>query len=222
MRTIFTSVLLFTLALAASPAEAQRSPGWDKPSLFFVTGTLGFGDCGGYDCDFEEANTGPLFGFGAGFYVRPIPFFAAGVDMHFNLMGAEDRRDGRQDEIANYWLFNVAARGIIPLGRVEPWGGVGFGFAGWNYFYSEDWDRHRGLRGLDFAFSAGVDIALTDQFWLGGMFRFAIPSWNDRCDLERDGRWDCRDVDSLDLDDQHRLPDGLWYVGVTGRFDIDV
>jgi hypothetical protein len=224
MRNLLSTAALPALLLVASGADAQQRRGFEDPSLLFVTATTGLGDCAGYDCDVEEANTGPLFGFGAGFYVRPIAFFAAGIDSHFNLIAADDRDDNRIDEIGHYWLFNLAARGIIPLGRVEPWGGVGFGFAGWNYYWTrpDGRDEARGLSGVDFAFSFGADVALTDQFWLGGMFRFAIPFWNDSCRLHDDGRDDCRSVDQLDVDDQHRLPDGLWYFGVTGRLDIDV
>ena len=224
MQTTLSISLVAFATLLAARAEAQRRPGYEDPSVLFITATTGLGDCAGYDCDVNEADTGPLFGFGAGFYVRPIAFFAAGVDSHFNLIAADDRDDNRLEEVAHYWLFNLAARGIIPLGRVEPWGGVGFGFTGWNYYWTRNdgRDEARGLTGVDFAFSFGADVALTDQFWLGGMFRFAIPFWNDWCRLHDDGRETCEPVDNLDVEDQHRLPDGLWYFGVTGRLDIDV
>lgn len=228
MRTCFIATLAATsltlaLLLAPAAAEAQRRPGYEVPSLFFLTLTGGLGDCAGYDCDFEEADTGPLFGFGAGFYVRPIAYFAAGIDAHLNFMTADDRDDRRVDEIANYWLFNFAARGILPLGRVEPWGGVGFGFTGWNYYWVRDGrERQDSLSGLDFAFALGLDVALNDHFWVGGTFRYAFPFWNDACDVDDSGRERCEPVDNLDVDEQHELPDGLWYFGVTGRLDIDV
>ena len=216
------------IVLSAGPARAQQQT--RRPDrLFFATATLGIGDCDDVDCGPLEANTGPLPGIGAGIYVRPIPYFAAGVDLHFNWMTADDPDRDREHEGSRYYLLNFALRGIIPLGDVEPWGGVGFGFAGWGYSYDRpDRDDDRTLTGVDLAMSMGVDVSVADRWWIGGMFRLAFPLWDERCRERIDYRagepdrveLDCRNVDSLDPDEQHDMTDLLWYLGVTGRVDF--
>lgn len=187
--------------------------------------TLGIGDCDGTLCGPNEADTGPSFGTGGGVYVRPIPYFAAGFDLHWQLMGADDRDFDRTGEIANYFLLNLALRGIIPIeGRVEPWGGIGFGYAHWGYDWDEDRDSEDlTFNGINFALSTGADVRLVDRWWLGGMVRFAFPDWGERCrDRIRPDRVEeeCRDVDTLDADERAELPDFLWYLGVNGRVDF--
>lgn len=225
-------ILAFVAALAvassfATTASAQQRGAFNQEhTLFFANLALGIGDCGGIWCGPAEGGTGPHFGLGAGIYVRPIPFFAAGFDLHMNWMSAEHEADNRFDEGASYRLGNIAVRGILPLHDVEPWLGLGFGLAGWSYGWTRDTrDEEVSVTGTDVALSAGVDVHLTDRFWLGGMFRIAVPYWDDRCREEydfRDDRYDveCRPVETLDLEDQEELPDSLWFVGITGRVDF--
>jgi hypothetical protein len=219
-----TIAALLAIALAPHPASAQRRG--REHGLFFVTATAGFGDCDDEFCDNDGADTSPLPGFGGGFYIRPIPYFAAGVDLHLNFMDADHRDDRHDDELARDWLANAAVRGIIPIGRVEPWMGASFGFAGWGYAWTDrdrNRDRDETLTGPNFAFGGGVDIRITDQFALGGMTRFAFPFWTEYC-TERDDPdrhdVDCRDFDDLDPDEEDAATDMLWYVGMTGRFEF--
>jgi hypothetical protein len=227
---LFCAVSVWLVAATASAQGTGQSRA--EKRLFFVTATVGFGDCNDTDCGGPEVDgspsdreTSPSFGTGAGIYVRPIPYFAAGLDLHYNFMAADHFGGGRTDEHASYWLANLAVRGIIPVGIAELWGGLGLGLAGWSFGWTRDGDEDEDidLSGWDLALSLGADFRVADRWWIGGMFRFAFPFWGERCrERVEPGRTDleCRDWEQLDPDDQEELTDLLWYTGFTGRFDF--
>lgn len=209
----------------ASAQQAQR-----QYPLFFATGTLGFGDCGGGYCRHfidgngrDEADTGPFFGLGAGFFIRPIPYFAGGVYLHYQMMGADDENRDRFDESAAYFLANLAIRGILPIDKIDLFAELGLGYGWWGYAYNRDGDRSDEITydGLDLMLGLGLDYALTDQWAIGGIFRFGFPSWSSRC-RERlepgSSDLDCGDWDVLDVEERDEAPESLWYLGFTGSF----
>lgn len=223
---VLTTVVFSLLCTAESASAQARSAA--RPRLFFANATLGLGDCTGTLCSRgdDRADTGPLPGLGIGVFFRPIPYFAAGFELHHQWMSAEDGHADRFNESARDLVANLALRGILPLGAVEPWIGVGLGYAWWGYAWEKDKkDESVSVDGIDLAFSLGVDVAVAPHWAVGGMFRFALPSWGTRCrdsfDI-RDGRLKttCEDVDALDAPARDELPDSLWYLGATVRFDF--
>ena len=217
--------LLLLFAAAGASAQARRPA---APGLFFANATLGIGDCAGTLCGpgNDNASTAPLPGIGIGVYVRPIPYFAAGLELHHQWMSAEDGRSDRFSEGATDVIANLALRGILPLGIVEPWIGVGLGYAWWRYAWEKDKKvESLSIDGTNFAFSLGVDVNVAPHWSVGGMFRYALPSWGTRCkesiDIS-DGKLkrECKDVDALDAEDRAELPDSLWYLGATVRFEF--
>lgn len=216
-----------SLLLVAQGASAQARAA-ARPGLFFANATLGVGDCTGRLCERgnDRADTAPLPGLGVGVFVRPIPYFAAGFELHHQWMSAEDGHADRFAESARDLVANIAVRGILPLGAVEPWLGVGFGYAWWGYSWEKDKkDESVTVDGTNLAFSLGVDVTVAPHWAVGGMLRFALPSWGTRCSESFDitnGRLrrTCEDVDALDAADRDELPTSLWYFGATARFDF--
>lgn len=210
----------FTLGLCLSSASKAQTfkPNADRP-LFHGSLTLGFGDCDQRMCGDLEADTSPLIGVGGRFLVRPIPYFAGGVELHHNWIAADDRDADRFDEVASYFLANLVVRGILPIGRLEPWGGFGFGYSWWGYAWSEkDKEEDLTVDGINFALQSGLDYWISDAFSIGGEMRLSFPSWSERCKEEtkpNETKLECRDFDTLDPPDQDELPNLLWYVGVT-------
>ncbi len=224
MGRVLASLALVASLSAASARAQTTSRAARRVSLFFATATLGLGDCGHGLCR-GDARTGPSFGLGGGFFVRPVPYFAAGVELRQNWMSADDVHADRAGEGARYFLADIALRGIVPLGVVEPWAGIAFGYGYFGYSWQKDKkDEDVTVDGTNFEIGLGVDVRVADRISVGGTFRFALPAWSDRCrhKIEVD-RIDttCTDVDLLDPADRAELPDQLWYLGVTGRFDID-
>jgi hypothetical protein len=226
--TAYTLILSFPMLwITAAPAQSQ-SPGAgggrSDSGLFLATATLGLGDCNELLCGASEANTAPSLGMGAGFFIRPIPYFAGGAELHYNLMSADDEDRNREGEVGRYFLANMAVRGIVPVGIVEPWAGIGLGYAWFGYAWDKDKkSEDLTVDGINLALSLGTDVRLGDRWTIGGMFRFAFPSWSERCKekIEPDGtKLECQDTDSLDVAEREELPDRLWYLGVTGRFEL--
>jgi len=221
-------LFLVIAASAAAPAAAQNAaPNAAQQRLFFGTLALGIGDCNDVLCGPAEANTGPFFGVGAGIYIRPLPWLAAGFDLHLNAILADDIDRDRADEGASYALANIAVRGIVPLNApVEPWAGLGFGYANFSYDWhkpKDDKSEDLSVTGSNLALAFGADVSVADRFWIGGALRFAFPFWTERCKEKIEpGKTDleCRDVDTLDVEDQEELPTMLWFAGVTGRVDF--
>lgn len=210
--------------LFAVPLDAGAQETGLQRRLFFVTGTLGIGDCSGTLCGSSEADTGPSLGVGGGFFVRPIPYFAAGAELHYNLMTADDEDPNRRDEVARTYLANLVVRGILPIGIAEPWAGLGFGYSWFGYAWEkEKKDEDLTVDGIDVALALGVDFRVAQRWAVGATMRFAFPSWGERCTRKiepAEVKTECRDVDSLEPEDRDELPDDVWYVGVTGRFEL--
>jgi len=225
MRTSTIAALLVSAAALAwaSPASAQRRPS-SEGSLFLLSFALGVGDCDDWLCGPGEKDTGPHLGFGVQAHVRPVPFFAIGGDFHYQIMSA-DAVDLPQDESADYMLANLSLRGYIPTQSiVEPWIGLGFGWAHWGYSAVDGGkERAHTLSGTDLAISAGVDVQVADHVAVGGMFRLAFPYWQERCkdkiEVDRVTE-ECRDVDTLEPLEQDQMPDMLWFLGAHLRLDF--
>lgn len=218
------AALTLTVALSATGARAQTNgAGARRTSLFFATATLGLGDCGHGLCR-DDARTGPSFGLGGGFFVRPIPYLAVGLELRYVSIAADDVHADRNAEAARYFLADIALRGVLPLGIVEPWAGVAFGYGYFGYFWQKDKkDEDVTVDGTNVELGLGVDVRVADRVSIGATFRFALPDWANQCrskiEVDRiDTR--CTDVDLLDPEDRDALPDQLWYLGLVGRFDI--
>ncbi len=218
LQALFVVVAIYVFAIDGTARAQTLQPSSDRP-LFYASLTLGLGDCDQRLCGDQEGRTSPFLGAGAKFLIRPIPYFAAGAELHHNWMLADDRDQNREGEIASYFLANLVVRGILPLDRFEPWAGFGFGYGWWGYSWDKDnKDEDVTVDGLNFAFQGGADYWLTEAFTLGAEMRISLPSWSDRCKekIEVDKtKLECRDFDSLDQDDQDELPNLLWYFGAT-------
>ena len=220
---VFSCVLAATSVAGAQPQDTRP--------LFFATGTVGLGDCGGGYCRHHidgdggdnQADTGPFLGFGAGFFIRPIPYFAGGVFLHYQLMGAEDENPDRFGEVARYFLANLALRGILPIDAIDLFAELSFGYAWWGYAHDRDGGRTDDVTfdGIDVMLGLGLDYALSEQWAIGGIFRFGWPSFSDRC-VERiepgEQRLDCDSWEVLEPDERDDAPAQLWYLGFTGSF----
>lgn len=218
-RTLVTLGALIGVLLSSGVTHAQVMKTSNERPLFYGSLTLGFGDCDQRVCGDDEARTSPFIGAGGKFLIRPIPYFAAGVELHHNWMLADDRDQNRVDEVANYFLANVIVRGILPLDRFEPWAGLGLGYGWWGYSWDKDKkNENTTVDGVNFAFQGGADYWVSDSLTLGAEMRLSLPSWSERCTekIEVDkAKLECRDFDSLDPEDQDELPNLLWYFGAT-------
>lgn len=206
-------------AAVCSGASAQTSTSKQDRPLFYAAVTLGLGDCDERLCSDAEARTTPFLGTGATFLLRPIPYFAGGVELHHNWILADDEDLEREAEVASYFLANLVARGILPLGQFEPWAGAGFGYGWFGYGWDKK-NKHEDVTvdGINFSFLLGANYWIDESWTVGGMFRATLPSWSDRCKESIDGdktKLECRSFDSLDQEDRDELPDLLWYFGAT-------
>ena len=127
--------------LAQSPTAAQEAEGQTaaptaadsrQASLFFLSATVGLGDCNDTICggpevdgDRSDLDTSPHLGFGAGAFIRPFRYLAAGVNFHYNIMNADHLGGGRHSEDAGIFARKYPRARHPPDQHIRTLGGLG-------------------------------------------------------------------------------------------------
>lgn len=199
--------LAATLLLLPQVADAQR--GRRNRGLDITLGLGGAGctdlECAGFDMS-AHTRAQVLF--------RVIRYFAVGAHVGFQFYDPNRMRDA---DLGWSMLLGAEVRGILPVGRLEAWLGMAFGYMRWqveqenddNAWVDQEW---RNAFGLGFGFGVNYfvhrRVALGLDFWIYKGFA------NELCDYENDGRDETRCWEPND--DEHAA------IGATFTFGANV
>ncbi len=209
-------LLAATLALAvlgggAAPAAADASARRRGLDIGLGLGVAGCTDsyCSGLD---------PSAHLRMQVLYRVIPYFSVGAQLGFQF-GDPDRNAARFLDLGWSLVTGPEVRGILPVGPLEAWVGLTFGFMRMQLDRENDgpeWDE-AWTNGFGFGFGFGAQyfvhraVALGLDFWLyKGLF-------DEYCEYENDG--DPREETCWSLDDDERAERGVVFTfGLTATF----
>jgi hypothetical protein len=225
-----------TALLAVAPVAAEVPEPYGDVRGTFVE--VGFGGNGLTDDEYVDdtavdADVGPLVGlFAAGGY-RPIDYLSVGLLAHFGFLDADI--DDVDTEFSAFLGVLVEVRGHFPIGRFDPWVGVGVGYAMTYthgagdteipFFGDVEYDYRLMLHGVGIGLGLGLDIWVTTRVAITPFFRMILGGWATAClDVTWDDEeeHDCDDVEDVYeesgwLGDPDDLPH-LWIVGASVTF----
>lgn len=229
--------LLLTLgvlaALGSSLANAELPAPYGETTGFVVEGA--FSVNGVTDDDFVDDwlwdfDVDPIVGLTLHGSYRFIDYVSAGVTFHYGFLKADGR--GTSNEYAGFLAILAELRGHLPMGRFDPWVGLGIGYAMVHGraeeidFTDESWAR-LSWHGAGIGIGSGLNIAITERFSLGAFFRLIFGVWTTVCGEGEGFYWDedrdCDDIeDAYLVDDRDDLPDmpHLWSVGINATYII--
>ncbi len=210
------------LGLLASPGPA----GAELRQTGNVLAELGVSANGVTDDDFASGTHGieldPLVGLSVAVMGRPLRYLSVGVTAHYGFLYA--RSESYEEEGAGFLGLLLGVRGHLPLRWVEPWLGLGFGYALAHFYGAGSWPLvgegrgHVSLHGLGIGLDAGVGFHVADQLLIGPFFRMIFGVWPTGCyDYELENRFaavEDEGCDSVeDLFGDRDLPH-LWSAGI--------
>jgi hypothetical protein len=230
------AVLLAVVAFRPSPAWAELPRPFGLTTGFMLEG--GFGGNGITSDDYidnssaTDIDIGPLVGlFLSGAY-RPIDWVSVGLLAHYGFLAADF--EDVDDDVAGFFGLLVEVRGRLPMSRVDPWVGFGFGYAmtfshGWGdvnvpILGDVEYDGKVVLHGVGLGIGVGVDIFITRQFALAPFFRMIFGVYPGGCaeyTLGDSHDEVCDDLEDLYNDNEPDDLPHLWIVGLAATYVVD-
>jgi hypothetical protein len=244
MTAVAVLVPLALLWPAAAGAELPRPYG--ATTGMYIEGA--FGGNGITDDDYVDdliaidSDVDPLVGLAVAGYYRFIDWVSLGLVIHYAFLkpNVEIWTDDADHESSGFLGILAEVRGHLPVSRVDPWIGLGLGYA-MTFSAAEgdasifgDYEGHIILHGVGIGLSAGVNIFITEQLALGPYFRLIFGGWVSGCyEHTTDGPGpggedhvdECDDIehlyeDDLLVDNPDDLPH-LWVVGLDVNYTFD-
>ncbi len=196
---------IFACFTAVSVARAKDAP---KGTLMLEAGG-GLNACAGDSC--KEG--GPSGGLDFTGVIGLNPHFGVGFNVHYGLL-APDKLDTMY-----YYILNFEARGILPLGRLQLFGSLNFGYVttymDGNFETNDDKFMVFRATGVTAGATAGLAVRLTRRVSLGVLGRFWVPNWSDACAYEENGG-KCMEPSELDV----KLDMYPWYAGLFVQYEL--
>lgn len=197
-RLVLGTVLALLVIYWPVSASAEIPEPWGVTSGFSVEG--GFGANGITDDRFainviedhtlESGEIGTMVGFYlAGFY-RIIDYVSVGLSLQYAFLRPDFQGIDIDVDSAGFFGFLTEVRGHFPIGRFDPWMGLGIGYAlafgaadGHIILPMSDgdYDGSISLRGVGIGFGVGANIYLTRQWALGFYVRLIFGAYTKAC-----------------------------------------